>query len=88
MEPFAVPLLIQSRLYGACPSWWESVVCCCILTVPTPPVFSYHTNLVVDEGSGAAAVWRNAAIAFVMMALVRFLHAAEGGVFGFQCYDQ
>lgn len=54
--------------------------CCRALTVPTPPVIVYYTNLVVDERPDAAAVWQVADIEFVMMTLVRPFDAAERGL--------
>lgn len=83
MELFAVPPLVRPRLYAALPSWWERVECCHVLTVPTPPVLAYFTNLVVVERPGTAAVRKNAALEFFTKVLVRFLHAAKRGVVGF-----
>lgn len=86
VELFAVPPFMRSQLYAVRPSWWERVEYCRVLTVPSTPVLAYYTNLVVEERPGAARVWNTAAIEFITMALVRFLHASECGVVGFQCY--
>lgn len=65
----ALPWLMLPQLYAGRPSWWERVECYRLLTVLTPPVLAYYTNLVFYECSGAGAVRRVAAIELVTMAL-------------------
>lgn len=50
-------------------------------------VLAYYVNLVDGERPGTESVWNKAAIEFVMMVLVRFLHDYEQGVVGSLCYD-
>lgn len=61
--------------------------CCCILAVPTPSVFAYNLNLVINEHPDTTQVRQVAAIECFMMALVRFLHASEQIVVGFHFHE-
>lgn len=67
-------------------SCWERVEFCRILTVTNPPVVTYYSSLVVEDRPGAGVV-HVGTLEFVIMALARFLHAAERGIVGLKCYE-
>lgn len=69
------------------PEWWGRVECCRILSVPTPPILDYYTNLVLDDHSGAMTVWLVAALELVILALLRFLVIAGHGAVRYDCHD-
>lgn len=77
---FAIPLLMWPQLYTARPSWLERLGCCLVLTVSSTLDSAHYMNLVVDDSPGATEAWPITADDFVMMALVRFLHADERAV--------
>lgn len=82
---FDVPWFMRPQLYPVRPLWWKYVECYCNLTVSTPRDLAYYTNLVFDEHRAAA--WHVAAIEFVTMALVHFLHAGQRGFVGIRSYE-
>lgn len=77
----------QTSSFARCSSWWERTECCGVLSVPTPPVLTYYSTLVVSCRPGPDAVWHVAALQLVAMSLMRILFAAEHGVFEFFCDD-
>lgn len=68
-------------------SLWERVEWGRVLTVPILPFLWYYTNSAFDDRPGCKEVWHIAAMQFVTMALVQFLHAAERHVVRLQSYD-
>lgn len=56
LEHIAVPPLEPHQLYVAF-VLQECVECCCVLTVPIPPILKYYSSLVVDDRLGAAVIW-------------------------------
>lgn len=57
------------------PSWWERVEFCSVLTIPTPPILAYYSNLVLDKRPGAAAERDIAAIELATTAGLGLLHS-------------
>lgn len=87
VEWFAVPILKRSRSHARRPSWWEKIECSSVLIVPTPPVLMHHLNLLINCRPSADATWPATDLKIVVMALVRFLSAAQHSFVGFSCCD-
>lgn len=68
---------MHSALHGGRTSWYERMKGSSVLTNLFLPVFALLTTLTVEECPGTAVLCVFAAIELVVMALVRFLHAAE-----------
>lgn len=58
-----------------------------VLAIPKSPDLANYTTSVVDNGSGAAAVWHIFATALAKMALTPFFHPSERSLVGSQFFD-
>lgn len=80
MEVFAVRPEIRSRFYVSVDAAsWSSLRTNRLLLVPTPPVFSYYSNLFLD-GAYSRLVLNIARSEFAVCTLMQFLWVAASGL--------
>lgn len=59
-----------------------------MLTVLTPPVFSYYSDLVLRQQPGQGLVGSDAVIEVTVLTVFRFLCDCRDGTVGFTCHDE
>lgn len=74
-------------LYTGRHEWWERIKCCQIFSVPTLPILSYYTTLVIDHHSGVPAVLHMAALEFIILGHMNFFVVTEQSAVEYNCRD-
>lgn len=65
----------------------ENFECSCVLKVPTPPVFAYLSDVVLQHDHSASEIWHIGITEYVVIALLRILAAVRDGMVGVVCID-
>lgn len=70
----------RSEYYVRILSYWQDEFeCCGLLAVPTPLVFAYFSDVVLQDHGGASPTWHIAIIQYVVIALLCILGPARDG---------
>lgn len=74
---FSILITIRDGLYAGPPKCGEHIECCRVLSVLTPFILAYYTNVIIGHHSGATAIWQGATLEFVIVARMRFFVVAR-----------
>lgn len=87
VEVYALPGPVHATFYPGHRPWWPEFKSCRVLTVPTPPVFSYYSDLVILHQPGQGLVSSIVLIEFTTLNVLQRLGACHDGTVVLTCHD-
>lgn len=67
--------------------WWEGIECHPILSVHTPRILAYYTNVIIRDHPFLTVVWQVAAFEFVILGVIPFPFIAYRSAVGYDRLD-